>query len=224
MHDHDHPAPSPEEPRPIRRPPYGLPLHDRPRLRATPGSVGWRRYSTPTPPKRSLLRKRLSPARPALIAGLMACVGFGIWSSGWAIDSASPRTNVASTPTPRPSIAVHSLVATAPPTPTPTPRTPSSATPGSSPKASKNKATLPKNRRRSAVPAVPRQRPQHVPAAPRRKTAIPADRTRKTRSVDPRDSYRKRAVPLIAGKCDELFPPSRPEFRMRNQACHELLG
>lgn len=235
MHEgQDHPAPSPEKPRPTRRPPYGLPLHDRPRLRAASDSVGWRRYATPTPPRRSLLRKRLRLARPTLIAGFLTCVGFGIWSSGWATDSASHRTNVASTPTPRQSVAGRSLVATAPPTPKPKPklkpkpkpRTLSSATPSSSSKAPKNKAIPPGNRHRPAVSAVPRQRHQPVPSAPLRKTrtTIPADRVRKTRSVDPKDSDRERAVPPIAAKCDELFPPARPEFQIRNQACHELLG
>lgn len=32
------------------------------------------------------------------------------------------------------------------------------------------------------------------------------------------------AVLLLSAKCDELFPPSRVEFRIRNQACHLLYG
>ncbi len=29
---------------------------------------------------------------------------------------------------------------------------------------------------------------------------------------------------LLGMKCDELFPPHKPEFQMRNAACHRLLG
>ncbi len=225
MHDHDHPAPSPEEPRPTRRPPYGLPLRKRPRLLTASDSLTWRRYSTPTPPKRSLLRKRLHSARPALIAGFLACVGFGIWSGGWPTDSASPRTNVASMPTPRQSVAERSAVVTSPPASTPAPRMLSSATPRSRPKVPKSKATSSGSLRRSPVSAVPRKRHQHVPAPPPRKTTIPVDRVvRKTRRVEPKDSESKPPVPPLAAKCDELFPPSLPEFQMRNQACHELMG
>ncbi|GGO82203.1 hypothetical protein [Nonomuraea cavernae] len=30
--------------------------------------------------------------------------------------------------------------------------------------------------------------------------------------------------PMFAEKCDELFPPSHPEFRLHNQICHQMYG
>jgi hypothetical protein len=71
---------------------------------------------------------------------------------------------------------------------------------------------------------VPRQRHQKVPAATHRRTTIPVDRSRRVRNKEPKGNARKRSISLIGTKCDELFPPSRPEFRIRNQACHQIYG
>ncbi|WP_188196781.1 hypothetical protein [Nonomuraea sp. SYSU D8015] len=42
--------------------------------------------------------------------------------------------------------------------------------------------------------------------------------------IDREDGSKKREVPLVAVMCDELFPPSSPEFRIRNRACHLIYG
>jgi hypothetical protein len=111
-------------------------------------------------------------------------------------------------------------VVTSPPISTPAPRTPLPATPSSSPKVWTSSGSL----HRSAVSAVPRQRHESVPAAPRTKTTTLVDRARKPKRIGPDDSSKKGVAALIAGKCDELFPPSRPAFRLRNQVCHQIYG
>lgn len=44
------------------------------------------------------------------------------------------------------------------------------------------------------------------------------------RPPSPGTSTGGRSPSLIAMKCDELFPPHKREFRLRNIACHRLLG
>ena len=178
MHDdHDSPAPSSNELRQLRRPPYGLSPWYRPRLLTASDSLSWRRYSAPVPPERSSFRSWDRLTRPALITGFLACVALGIWSSVWSTDSTSPRTKAAPIPTPRLSVSERSLI-TSPPPSMPAPRRPPLATPSPSPKVSKNRATSSGSLHRSAVSAVPRQRRESVPAAPRRKTKILVDRAR----------------------------------------------
>jgi hypothetical protein len=212
------------ESRPVWRPPYGLPLRDRPPRLAASDSLGWRRYSTPVPPNQSALRSWDRLTRPAVIVGFLACVGASLWSSSWGTAGSSPRTTVASMPTSRPMISERPAVLALPPTFTSAPRTPPpSARSRPNPKAPKNKALLSGNRRRPASVASPR-RDENVPVAPRRKTAIPVDHEEAPRRSDRKGGDNKRVVPLIAAMCDERFPPSLPEFRLRNRACHLIFG
>jgi hypothetical protein len=214
------------ESRPEGCPPYSLPLRDRPRLLAASDSLRWRRYSPPVPPKRSPLRGWDRLTRPALIAGFLACVGVGLWSSSWGTNDSSPRTTAASTATSRPIISERPVVLALPSTSTPELRTPPpSARPRPSPKVSKNKAISSGNRQRPATSAVPRplQRRENV-QVPRRNPTNRVDRVEEARRIDGAGEGKKREGSLIAATCDELFPPSRPEFRIRNRACRLILG
>jgi hypothetical protein len=67
-----------------------------------------------------------------------------------------------------------------------------------------------------AGPAADRHAPQSSPRA-RRAARDPRPDSRGT-------SGHGRFPSLIAMKCDELFPPHKREFRLRNFACHRLLG
>jgi hypothetical protein len=210
------------ESRPVRRPPYGLPLRDRPRLLAASDSLGWRRYSTPLPPERSPFRGWDRLTRPALIVGFLTCVGAGLWSSSWGANGSSPRTTVASMPTSRPIISEGPVVLPLPSTSTSAPRTPPpSARSTPSPKVSTNKATSSGNRHRSATSVVPRPPQRRVL---RRNSTTRVDRVEEPRRIDREDEGKKREGSLIAAMCDELFPPARPEFRIRNRACHLIYG
>lgn len=226
MHeDNDHTVTGSRDPQSFRRPPYGLPLRDRPRHLTTSDSLGWRTYATPAPPRASTVRTRDRLTRPAIIASILACVGFGIWSSTWSTDSACPRTNAATMPPPRVSVAERSIGLTSPLPSTPAPPTPPpSATPNSRPKMLKGKAISSENRHRSTTSAAPRKRPENPTTRPRRKTTTRVDHTEEPKRIDRKDGSKNRLAPLIAAKCDELFPPSRPEFRIRNRACHLFYG
>jgi hypothetical protein len=215
-------TPSPNEQRPRRRPPYGLPPRDRLRPGAAPDSLGWRRYSTPIPPDRPPARDRPRLARPALLAGLLGCVAFSIWSSSWGRDDAASRSSAASTAIPTPSTARRSVASSS--SASPSPRALSSTTPTPIPKVSKRKAQSPKPHRRPALPAVPLQRHRTGPLAPPVKTVVPAERTKRSPNNEPR--ARDRGPETLEGiaTCDELFPPSQPEFRIRNRACHMIYG
>ena len=81
-----------------------------------------------------------------------------------------------------------------------------------------------KSRKRDQVKgsALLRHRIQRVPMESRRAIVTPVDKGRKTKA--PKASIKKGSVSVIAAKCDELFPPSRPAFRVRNQACHQIYG
>lgn len=217
--EQNHATPSRGASRPLRKPPYGMPLRRRSRLNSD--SLWWRPYATPTPPKRPSARQRNRRVRRTLTALLVACLGFGIWSTAWETNSAVPRTNAGSLPTPRPSVAGGSATVPAPPTPTPI------STPSAAPKPERTtakKAASSRNRHRRVVSAVPRQRHDYALATPYRKTPIRTDRRKESRSSPARDRDRRRTVPLVAAHCDELFPPSRPGSRMRNYACRQLLG
>lgn len=223
MHTADNDPAGSGELRPLRRPPYGLPPWPRRRFLAESDSLGWRTYSTPAPPESP--RRRWVPhslPRPALIAGLLICASIGIWSIGWGTDSAGSRSSAASTPTPTPSV-VGRLVASTP-LPTPSPRARPSTTSRPIPKASKSKVKLPRPHRRSAIPTVPRERHRNEAPAPSKKTVVPTDRARKNGNNDPRARDRKPEVAGLAAMCDERYPPSRPELRMHNWACHSILG
>ncbi|MER6947236.1 hypothetical protein ABT294_24690 [Nonomuraea sp. NPDC000554] len=52
----------------------------------------------------------------------------------------------------------------------------------------------------------------------------PVSRAGETGGEEPEDGTDSQPSSLIPSKCDELFPPSRAEFRVRNQACHQLYG
>jgi hypothetical protein len=216
--DQNRSAVSPGGSRSVGRPPYGLPLRGRPRLLDASDSLGWRRYSTPVPPERSPLRGWYRAARLVLIAGFLACVGAGLWSSSWGANGSSPRTTVASMPTSRPIISERAVVLAVPSTSTSAHRTPPPAPrTRPSPKVSKNKAISSGNRYRSMAPAEPRQ---HQSPVLRRNPTTRIDRVEESRRLDREHGGKERVVPLVVAKCDELFPPSRPEFRIRNRACH----
>ncbi len=72
-----------------------------------------------------------------------------------------------------------------------------------------------------------RPRPPADPA-PNRHAPQPSPRAKRTpsdpRPPSPDTSTRGRSQSLIAMKCDELFPPHKREFQLRNIACHRLLG
>lgn len=46
----------------------------------------------------------------------------------------------------------------------------------------------------------------------------------KPRPTSPGNSEHNGGPSLFGMKCDELFPPHKREFRLRNTACHRLLG
>jgi hypothetical protein len=74
---------------------------------------------------------------------------------------------------------------------------------------------------------VARSRPLADPAAERR-TPPPGPRAKHAPggpwSISPDPSRRDGKPSLIGMKCDELFPPHKREFRLRNIACHRVLG
>lgn len=179
------------EPRRVGRPPYGLPMRDRHRS----GSLGWRRYATPVPPRS---RRR---GRSVIMAGVLACIGFGLWVIPWSFaGGSSPRTALVSMPPVRPMTAPVSR-------PPVRPMTSSTAAPKTSSTA-KSRTGIAKRIRR-AVPVVPLE--ARAPVA-RGKPTPRVKRAEKPRRLDP-----------VAGSCDALFPPSRPENLLRNQACREVL-
>src|SRR5690606_30854505 len=64
-----------------------------------------------------------------------------------------------------------------------------------------------------------------VPVGPYRVCNPPHPRTGGERPrARTRLAARKTLASLIAARCDELFPPSRPAFRVRNQLCHRIYG
>jgi hypothetical protein len=75
-------------------------------------------------------------------------------------------------------------------------------------------------------PELQRPRPLAVPAADRH-TPQPSPRAKRPakdpRPASPGTTGRRGSPSLIAMKCDELFPPHKREFRLRNIACHRLL-
>lgn len=169
MHTVDeHPASSSGEGRPLRRPPYGMPFRPRRSSVQESDPLGWRTYSTPTPPERPPWRRWGRLVRPALIAGFMTCAGFGLWAHVLGPDSAPPREETVSLPQPiigaRPAEALSS--------PPSTPR----ATPDANRKKRETKRVPRGNRNRSPVSDVPRQHRQHIPVTPRRKAVSPSER------------------------------------------------
>lgn len=226
MHtDPNQPAPLSGEPPLLRRPPYGLPHQDRPRLLNVSSSLDWRTYSTPAPPERSSLRNRDRLPRSMLIAGLLACASFSIWSNVWGNDNASPRTPATRMLTPHLGPAERPVVHIPPATHTTTPDThPPSMVPPKHREQSKNKARRTEDHHQPRDSAVPRQRYEDVPSTSHMTTATPSRRPRRTMPMVPEVRDRRRWAPLIAAKCDELFPPSRSEFLIRNRACHLLYG
>lgn len=223
--DPDHPAPLPGERPPLRRPPSDQPLQDRPPPLNVSDSLDWRTYSPPAPPGRSTLRNQDRLPRSVLIAGLLACVSFSIWSSAWGTDNASPRTTATPVPTPYLSSAERPTVLIPPATHTPAPETPPPSTaPRTDRKQSKNKTRRPGEHHQSRDSAAPRQQHEAVPRMPHTTTATPPRRPRKPKPVVPEDRDSTRSAPRIAAKCDELFPPSRSGFLIRNRACHFHYG
>ncbi|PRX44890.1 hypothetical protein B0I32_14919 [Nonomuraea fuscirosea] len=236
MHeDPNHRTPSVEELRSRRRPPYGLPLRDRRRPGLDPGSFDWRKYSTPTPPRRATLHDRRRRALPVLAAALLSCAAFSIWASPWGTGDAASRPNTASTTTPVPSVAGHSMVST----PWPSSRAVPSTTPRTRPNSSKSKVKSAKPRRRSVLRMVPRPQHRHEQVTPpvrsarhqtraraesRNEPSTPADWGRSTGIKGSTRGVRETSASLVAARCDELFPPSHPAFRLRNQACHQIYG
>ncbi|WP_327588571.1 hypothetical protein OHA25_17175 [Nonomuraea sp. NBC_00507] len=80
------------------------------------------------------------------------------------------------------------------------------------------------NRHRPATSTVarPPQRCENIQVL-RRNSTSRTDRAEAPRRIDSEDEDKKRQGSLIGAKCDELFPPSRPAFRIRNRACHLIL-
>ncbi|MEV0616420.1 hypothetical protein AB0I81_24100 [Nonomuraea sp. NPDC050404] len=61
-----------------------------------------------------------------------------------------------------------------------------------------------------------------------RRTSRPGHRARRApggpRPASPAASRREGSQSLLAMRCDEMFPPQEQGFRLRNLACHRLLG
>lgn len=217
--DHDHPCPS-RDLRPLRKPPYNLPFRDRPRRLAACDSLDWRTYSTPTSPKRPTTRDLDRLTRRALVVGLLACVGVGIWSTPRGTDSAVPRTDAVSMPTPPSSTAGRTAMLTSP---SPSPSVPR-ALPSATPRTSKDATPAAEKRRRRIIRPAPRRLPENIRRPLPKTTTATVAGARKAESKKLEGRTSEPSVPLIATKCEELFPPSRPDFRVRNLACRELLG
>lgn len=205
-----------EEPRRVGRPPYGLPIRDRRRSAAASDSLGWRRYATPVPPTPRGRRLRLP--RFAIVAGLLGSISVGVWSISWHANSSSPRTTVVAMPTPRAETVVPPSSQS--PTSSPSNLAPGTPPPSAEPKP-RHKAEKNDRKRRRAAPVVPRPVPPPASSHVERKQPAP----RPKRAEERRHVHREpRKVSPYVGMCDELSPPSRPEHRIRNQACRALLG
>jgi hypothetical protein len=206
------PNPS-SEPRRVGRPPYGLQMRDRRRPAAASDSLGWRRYATPVPPEPHPLRGRCRLARPVIIAGLLACVSAVGWSVSLSASGSAPRTALVSMPAPHP---VASKAPSSPPA-VALRTLPPSAKPKPREKVSKS----PRKRHRRAVPVVPRPPQPRVSVQVERRNPTPrVRRAEKPTRID----REPREVSPYASTCEDLFPPSLPEQRLRNHACHLLLG
>lgn len=206
-----------EEARRVGRPPYGLPIRDRRRSAAASDSLGWRRYATPVPP--APRGRRLRPSRFVIVAGLLGSISVGVWSISWHANGSSPRTTVVAMPTP------HTEAVVPPPSPistsSPSNLKPRTSLPSAKPKPRPKVAKKDEKRRRRAAPVVPRPVPPPASSHVERKAPAP----RPKRAEERRHVHREpRKVSPYVGWCDELFPPSRPEHRIRNQACRALLG
>jgi hypothetical protein len=217
MHDeHDRLTPSARDLRPLYRPPYGLPLRRRAKLLNESKGFG-RRYAAPTPPKKPPLRDGDLRTRAAIVAGFLACAALGIWSSAWGAESVSRGSGTVTGPAPDLSTSGRAVGLPSLPQPKTTLSASPSTTSTPSPEAWKSRKGD-----RAKGSALPRHRIQRVPMESRRTIATPVDKGRKTKA--PKASIKKGSVSVIAAKCDELFPPSRPAFRVRNQACHQIYG
>lgn len=212
--EHDHLAPSPRDSPTLRRPPYGMPMRRRAQPTDTADGLRWRRYATPTPPRDVTLTTANRLTRLTLVACFLACVGMGVWSSTWDMDS-SPRPRAATEASPIQTAVAH-LVEDALPLSGPTP----SASP-STRSSPAYKTSQPKKRGRLDAQVAPRQQDKKVQTGSQRQSSYNAGQRhggnkgaggRSNRKVD------RRGV----GKCDELFPPSRSDFRIRNRICHRI--
>lgn len=207
-----------EEPRRVGRPPYGLPMRDRRRSTALSDSLSWRRYATPTPPGPRGRRLRLP--RAVIVAGLLGCISAGVWSISWQANGSSPQKATAAMPTAEAPVT----------TPTPSPTSPpSSAPPRTPPPSAKAKARprppkaakQDRKHRRRAAPAVRRPLPPPV-----RSRGGQQHRVHRPKRAEARRHVHRapRRLSMFGNRCDQMFPPSRPEQRIRNRACHVLLG
>lgn len=213
MHDGgDRPKPSAGDPTPRHRPPYGMSMRRRVRPARGSDSFTRRRCATPTPPTGSTLRVSGHLTRLVLIVGFLACAALGIWSSSWDTDGSSQR-QAATRPSPSPATTY------TPPSSQPTPSAASSTALSSNRGGTKSKK--PRQVKRAGTP---RQQVENVRGEARRQPARAAER-RTTRSKPPfRGSNNRGATRGLVAKCDDLFPPSPPKFRLRNQVCRLLLG
>ncbi|SDI46758.1 hypothetical protein SAMN05421505_1555 [Sinosporangium album] len=203
--------------------------------------------ASPAWPRPHLHIDRARLARPAALLGAAALVGVGIWSATWSTPTAPEPPTTAHTAATASAAASSGERASHSPAramprlqrasgdPVIPPRRPTAAGTrraaadhrrgdaegrrGSRPRstATADAATptpKPRTSRRPPANAVrkppPRRRPAQPPATARRDPApaVPA----------------QRRPSLIDRRCDELFPPHRPEFAARNAACHHLYG
>lgn len=217
--EHDRHGPSTEDLPPLRRPPYGLPLQRRVRpIDAATADLHWRRYATPTPPKTSALTGSDRRTRLVLTAGFLACVVLGVWSSGWSTEDSYEGSRRVEP--------VHHLSTAEKPfaLTSPSPELKDAALASTTPSP---EPTVVKSTKREQVSAsgVNRHRKHRVVRIePRRKPSAPAARDRATGGKRAHRDNTGTPLSLIAARCDELFPPSRPAFRMRNQLCHQIYG
>jgi hypothetical protein len=230
------------DPRPLRRPPYGLPMRRRTTLYEDPGSPAespspdalashrdasilgrnphWpRMYSTPTPPGGDPHGLKDRWLRPVLIAGFLSCLVLGMWSGVPGVGTVSPETGVVPTPNSRPQTTGHTKAITPRPTLTSTSRLRPSAMARperkNAMKTSKNRAT-PSGRSHGYRNRTVRHTEQN--AAGRQRSA------KKAKRGDHGGRIGKGSSRSVAAKCDRLFPPSAPKFRVRNRVCHQIYG
>lgn len=217
--EHDRPGPSSDNRPARRRPPYGMSLRRRVHPVDVTADLRWRRYATPTPPTRSTSNGSDRRARLVLAAGFLACVVLGVWSNAWGDGGAPEELRGATEPTQQVSPAGKPVVSTSP-SPAPTVSASASTEPSPRPAAVKSA-----KRARAEPSGVARPlRHRGVRAEPRKQPSASAGRDKATESKDAPRRVRKTLASLIAARCDKLFPPSRPAFRVRNQLCHRIYG